>query len=146
MAQWLVDNGADVNFHGPGFSLTNFRVARYSYPLTVAAVSEDPFFLKLFLKKRARMDCQHVPLNTYLSYNMMPLHLAAYVGRWENVSLLTYYGTDVGLRCTPVDDFDLISSDELPIARCAVMENRYKHVSKVGLREALGSAGGAGTS
>jgi hypothetical protein len=138
MAQWLVDNGADVNFHGPGFSITNFRVARYSYPLSVAAVSEDPFFLELLLKKHARMDCQHVPLDNFpRSYNMTPLHLAAYVGRWENVSLLTYYGADVDMRCTPIDDIDLISSNELPTARQAVMENRYKHVTKVGLREAL---------
>jgi hypothetical protein len=42
MAQWLVDNGADVNFHGPGFSLTNGRVTRYSYPVTVAAKFRVP--------------------------------------------------------------------------------------------------------
>jgi hypothetical protein len=136
MAQWLVDNGADVNFHGPGFSMTNFHVARYSYTLSVAAVSVDPFFLELLPgKKRARMDCQHVPLNNLLNYNMTPLHLAAYVGRWDNVSLLTYYGADVGLRCTPADDFDSISLNKLPTARRGVMEHRNKLVTKVGLRE-----------
>jgi hypothetical protein len=95
--------------------------------------------MELPLKKRARVDCQHVPLNDLLSYNMTPLHLAAYVDRWENVSLLTYYGADVGLRCTPVHDVDLILSDEPPTTRCAMIKNmrNFKHRTKVGLREAL---------
>jgi hypothetical protein len=56
MARWLVHNGADVNFDGPGnsFHHNDFTVAHeYSYPVTMIA-AEDPFFLKLLRVRELR--------------------------------------------------------------------------------------------
>jgi hypothetical protein len=93
MAKWLVDNGADVNFHRPGVG----GLAQYSWPMMVAAGVDDSYFLKLLLDRGACIDCEHEPMISisYKRGKMTPLHLAASLGRFEHVTLLVYHGANL---------------------------------------------------
>ena len=44
MAEWLINRGADVNFHGPGFNFNPEGESFYSYPLMTAAAVEDSYY------------------------------------------------------------------------------------------------------
>ncbi|GAQ88063.1 hypothetical protein KFL_003970100 [Klebsormidium nitens] len=94
-AEWLIAKGADVNFHGWGFNFNPEGESYYSYPLMTAAAVEDPYFVELLLNKGARIDCENEPRQSLVGSTlgkMTPLQLAAYMGRFENVRLLAYYG------------------------------------------------------
>jgi hypothetical protein len=100
MAKWLVDNGADVDFHGPGVG----GLAQYSWPMMVAANVDDSYFLELLLDRGAYIDCDHEPMTSTLG-KMTPLHLAAYTGRFGHVALLVSHGADLERNSRRPRDF-----------------------------------------